>query len=613
MTRLVFAPPAPYLSGLGLRTPLTARLLFSSTRPFMSPDSLLMHVHSGLFRLALALLLLLTACRSSKPSSTASKPHKGLMDANTRLKIEQDYVTASAQMMRGEKQAAFELFEQVVSADPDNHAAMYNLARLHLENNDLDAAIGYARNALSRNPENYWYYKTLQQALERKGNYDEAIKVMRQLVTQFPQKYRDQLQLADLLQRSGKNQQAIEVLEKLQLTTGPNPEILLRQYQLHGQNRSWEKALKVSRQLIAIDELEGRFYQMQFEALMNLERSAEAASTLEGLLEKDPDNGFALLSLADYYKSIDSLDRSDEYLFRAFSNPSIEPDGKMQIIERMLAFADRQPALVPRVKRLAAIFAETHPGTAKALAIQGQIMLLEQNMDSARVYFQQSLELAPSDLDVWMALIETSFLSNDYETIFRDAERAMDYYPNQEQFLYFYGLSASQTDRPEAAIYAYEKIKKIGGSNPDLLVQVYAELGRIYHDQGKHKQSDENLQAALDLQPENDLLLNNYAYYLAERNERLDEASEMVQKALKQEPNRPSYLDTYGWILYRQGKYAEALEPLGKAAELSGSAVILGHYADALYRGGQTEAARVYWQKALEAGADFSIQEKLQQ
>jgi tetratricopeptide (TPR) repeat protein len=86
----------------------------------------------------------------------------------------------------------------------------------------------------------------------------------------------------------------------------------------------------------------------------------------------------------------------------------------------------------------------------------------------------------------------------------------------------------------------------------------------------------------------------------------------MASKAVSLEPESPSYLDTYGWILYKRGKLDKARDYLEKALDKGGSNddIILEHYGDILYKSGYTEKALSYWKKAKEAGKGTDLLDK---
>ena len=106
---------------------------------------------------------------------------------------------------------------------------------------------------------------------------------------------------------------------------------------------------------------------------------------------------------------------------------------------------------------------------------------------------------------------------------------------------------------------------------------------------------------ALKINPGHVYVLNNYAYYLCLDGKNLKKAFEMSRRTIEAEPDNPTYLDTYGWILFLMGRADEA-KPHFKHAMLYGgkeSVVILDHYAEVLFALGEYERAMVYWNQAL--------------
>ncbi len=108
----------------------------------------------------------------------------------------------------------------------------------------------------------------------------------------------------------------------------------------------------------------------------------------------------------------------------------------------------------------------------------------------------------------------------------------------------------------------------------------YNYLAECYHSTKQNKLSDENFEKALKIKPDEVFLLNNYAYYLSVRNEKLDKAEQMSKKTIEKEPTNYTYLDTYAWILYMQKDYKKALIYIKKSIDNGGnsSEVIKEHY-----------------------------------
>ena len=173
------------------------------------------------------------------------------------------------------------------------------------------------------------------------------------------------------------------------------------------------------------------------------------------------------------------------------------------------------------------------------------------------------------------------------------------------------GSAYQQADQDSLALEALDVSLELDASN----IGSYITLGFIYDLRGELYKAIEVYDQALTISPNDPLLLNNYAYLLAEAGDRLDEAMEMVTRALEQSPQSASYLDTKGWIYYVLGEYDSAKEYIEKALEIDPQNVtILDHLGDIFKELGDKSKARSFWRQALEYDPEnITIREKLAQ
>jgi Tfp pilus assembly protein PilF len=137
----------------------------------------------------------------------------------------------------------------------------------------------------------------------------------------------------------------------------------------------------------------------------------------------------------------------------------------------------------------------------------------------------------------------------------------------------------------------------------------YASLGDLYGYIKDYDRSYEYYEKVITMDSLNALVLNNYAYSLAERNINLEKALKMSKKSLEIEEEQSSFLDTYGWVLFRLGRYEEALGYIERAIKTRASedAILYEHYGDVLYKAGRKTEALEYWKKANSIGQGSSF------
>jgi Tfp pilus assembly protein PilF len=108
-------------------------------------------------------------------------------------------------------------------------------------------------------------------------------------------------------------------------------------------------------------------------------------------------------------------------------------------------------------------------------------------------------------------------------------------------------------------------------------------------------------------------VLNNYSYYLSERGERLDVAKTMSEKSLHLRPDETTFLDTYGWILYKKGEYSKAKDAVQTAVnkgDKKADGTIFDHLGNIYYKLNDKEKAVYYWKIAKERGSDDPLLDK---
>jgi tetratricopeptide (TPR) repeat protein len=128
---------------------------------------------------------------------------------------------------------------------------------------------------------------------------------------------------------------------------------------------------------------------------------------------------------------------------------------------------------------------------------------------------------------------------------------------------------------------------------------VYYTRAIVAHDIGDWDQAESDFRAALAINPDQPQVLNYLGYSLVERGEKLDEALDMIERAVADQPDSGAIVDSLGWVYFQLGRYDDAIDPLERAAVLEATDPIVNdHLGDAYWAVGREREARFQWLRA---------------
>jgi len=163
-----------------------------------------------------------------------------------------------------------------------------------------------------------------------------------------------------------------------------------------------------------------------------------------------------------------------------------------------------------------------------------------------------------------------------------------------------YATGAMENKNYETANEELRKATILAGSNQEMIMQVLSMKADLYYRMKEYEKAFETFEEALKTNNDDMMTLNNYAYYLAEQDKQLKEAEKMARKVIEAEEYNNTYLDTYGWVLYKRGKFREAEEVFKEIIDNGGDdAEYYEHYGYILMKRKKCEKAIINWEKAL--------------
>jgi len=502
---------------------------------------------------------------------------------------------------------AKEKFLDCLNIDPTNAAANYELALIYEEENNLPEASLYAEKAAKSNPKNKWYAYLYADLLLAQNDYTSAIDVYQSIIDQNPENPDNYSRLFYIYKITGQNEKAIETLDVLESKVGIIESVTIDKQRLYLQLNEVDKAGQELEKLIEAYPSNPSYYNLLAEMYMANGKKDKAYNVYQRLIEVAPNHPSAKVALAQQLRAKGNNAEADKLLLEVFQLPEFSIDTKVEMLMNMTnsAAANGQP--IPAIiEDLGIAITESHPKDARAFAVLGDVYMRTQKAEKALESYEKTVENDANLYAVWEQIFFLQSDLNKMDEMASSSKSAIELFPNQAIPYYFNGLANNRLSQHEKAVKSLKKASLIGADNRNLLGEVYSLLGDSYNSLKKHEKSDESFDKALEIDPNNAFVMNNYAYYLSLRKDGLEKAAEMSKKSNELLPDNASFQDTYAWILYEMGNYEEAKTWIEKSMKNGGNQrpVIVEHYGDILYKLGLPNQAVGQWQDALKLGGD---------
>lgn len=541
-------------------------------------------------------VVLLTAChRKTAPASAFGEQRKIL--------FENYFIEANKYFVNTNYAEAQQSFEKAASLKPEDGATNFMLCRLALGRNELNKAVDYGNKAIKADDKNKYYYIMLAKAYEQKLDVDEAVKVYKKMLEKVPGSEEHLYDLAGLYVYQRNYSEAIKTYRRIEEFYGKNLDITRNIQQIYLRDSKLDEALREGEELMKLYPEDSEIKIAQAEILLNNRREEEAIKLLQEVVTSDPQNPRSHLILADVYQMKGDDLKAEEELRIAFSNPDMELETKIKILEDKIRGPKTESNKTNCIS-LAKKILEVHPTDARAHAVMGETWIFAGDKTAGWKEFLNAKDLDKSNYSLWAQLLQLDSELNKSDSLISHSDEALELFPNQAALWLYNGMGYALKKKYQEAVDAFEEGKKLAGANEELKTFFNIQLGDTYYYVKQYAKSDAAYDEVLKTDRNNDHVLNNYSYFLSLRKERLADAKAMSEKLVKKYPTEATYLDTYAWVLYVMKDYQGAKQYLEVAIENNGgnNGTIVEHYGDVLYQLGDKAGALEQWKKAQKLG-----------
>lgn len=553
----------------------------------------------------------LVSCGTVK--STREKPAVAL--AQSSLTPEQqrkyDYFFLEAMRLKEKKDyaSAFGLLQHCLDIHPNAASALYEVSQYYMFLRQVPQGQEALEKAVANAPDNYWYSQGLASLYQQQNELDKAVTLLEQMVVRFPAKQDPLFNLLDLYGRQEKYDEVISTLNRLEKRMGKNEQLSMEKFRIYLQMKDDKKAFQEIESLVQEYPMDMRYQVILGDVYLQNGKKQEAYDVYQKVLAAEPDNPMAIFSMASYYKQTGQEELYQQQLDTLLLNKKVTPDTKVGVMRQMIVENEQADKDSTQIIALFDRIMKQEQDDPQIPMLYAQY-LLSKNMESESVpVLEQVVDLDPTNKTARMMLIGAAVKKEDYKQIIKVCEPGIEATPDALEFYYYLAVAYNQAEKPDSVISICKRALEhtTADSKKEIVSDFYSILGDMYHTQKQMKEAYAAYDSALVYNPSNIGALNNYAYYLSVERRDLDKAEEMSYKTVKAEPNNATYLDTYAWILFEKGNYAEARIYIDNAMKSEGgdkSDVIVEHCGDIYYMTGDVDGALTYWKKALEMGSE---------
>ena len=528
------------------------------------------------------------------------------------------YIAALNQKIQGNYADAIQMFEDILKKFPYDYASMYELSDIYGIQNEFPLAIKWATKATEGDPNNDWYYLALSELYIKNHEPEKSVAVMERLVKRNPNNmdYVENLAMAYLF--IGEYEKAVTQYNVIENQYGISEELSMGKYEIYKNIGKNKKAIAELEKLIKYFPNETRYYSILADAYLSMGMKKDALKAYEKILEINPKDPYVHIALADYYRQEGNIARAKEELKKGFANPDLDFTTKLQLVG-ILVQISRQMGNVSdnEIKEMLKTITQAHPDEPDAWGLYAEIALQEKNYAEAQKALMKMVASDSTRYSTWEMLLYADYALGDFAALAQHSATASRFFPLQPLPFMFGGIANYQLGNYAKAVQMLERGKDFVFDDPQTLEEFYVLLGDSYHQLKNDEKCFYYYEKVLEKNPKSSIVLNNYAYYLAVAGKDLEKAEKMSFESLKLDANNASNMDTYGWVLYKMGRYEDAALWTKKALEKDpDNGTLNDHYGDIMYKLGKVDDAVAYWKKAKDAkdekieGLDRKIEER---
>lgn len=560
--------------------------------------------------LCAAILLLLTVLPFADKLMASDRK---AISEDDRVKAEYIFLEAEKQRNMGRDDAFHHLLQYAHSLDPENSAIAYYLGYSRLMKSNLSvsdslfsSSLRMMRKHVDAHPEDKYEAMLYANGNMIANQVQEGLRVLKIQAERNPHNVEVQLSIADAYARLEDYRNAIAAYDSVQQWQGQSVQLSARKVRAYQALNDTVGAIGEMRSLLATAPRNVDYNLAMGNMLLMFGERDSALTYYDKAQQYEPENGATYLAKAQFYNAIGDSVNYDQQTYQALVSKDLDVASKVEVLAdyaRHLLVAKDSSA---RTENLFKVLIEQHPNEPQIRMLFSDYLAAKDDMKGAAEQMDYAVNLDPTDAQAWNRLLVLNIISENYEAAIAAGDRAIELNPNDIELYGYIAPAYYNIKQYDKAIEVYKKaLAAVDSTDTEHRSMFLGGMGDAKFSMGDTIGAFALYDQAIEFDPNNVSILNNYAYFLTLCNRDLDKAERMSAKTVQAEPQNATFLDTYAWVFYKRKEYTMAQLYIEMAIknERRPSSDIYDHYGDILLAVGNKQEALKQWKKALELDA----------
>lgn len=560
--------------------------------------------------LCAAILLLLTVLPFADKLMASDRK---AISEDDRVKAEYIFLEAEKQRNMGRDDAFHHLLQYAHSLDPENSAIAYYLGYSRLMKSNLSvsdslfsSSLRMMRKHVDAHPEDKYEAMLYANGNMIANQVQEGLRVLKIQAERNPHNVEVQLSIADAYARLEDYRNAIAAYDSVQQWQGQSVQLSARKVRAYQALNDTVGAIGEMRSLLATAPRNVDYNLAMGNMMLMFGERDSALTYYDKAQQYEPENGATYLAKAQFYNAIGDSVNYDQQTYQALVSKDLDVASKVEVLAdyaRHLLVAKDSSA---RTENLFKVLIEQHPNEPQIRMLFSDYLAAKDDMKGAAEQMDYAVNLDPTDAQAWNRLLVLNIISENYEAAIAAGDRAIELNPNDIELYGYIAPAYYNIKQYDKAIEVYKKaLAAVDSTDTEHRSMFLGGMGDAKFSMGDTIGAFALYDQAIEIDPNNVSILNNYAYFLTLCNRDLDKAERMSAKTVQAEPQNATFLDTYAWVFYKRKEYTMAQLYIEMAIknERRPSSDIYDHYGDILLAVGNKQEALKQWEKALELDA----------